>query len=426
MTSARAMLCNQHPILPTDSSSRMTPNFSPSKPAFTDGHTGVVLHVSKVSRNSPDFFHLQHSSPRNLEGQSHFSPRLREELAATERGAGLKAEDKRPRCKAGLEQSSNQMSPQSPRSMRSPLYSHSAPQRPVAKLSVVSVESPEWMKSPLQSNREILADRGLADGVTSGGYNCVHNVRRTNLVNEETGQIANKTIVSRQAPDWMKAAFENNRDHFEQKGVTQKIQSRTGRAAGQSYVHDPATRTRKNNIVDEETGVLKNQSIVSPQSPDFMKSPFESNRQYFQSLGADQKLTGKANVERVSSRRVDMHSNSFVSSRAPGWMKEPLRSNSSYLVESGVAEKIQRVEESREECQIADPDRRCGKRVLRPQSAMAGLLAQPNAFSSTDVSFTFQPSPRDEIKRRPPLSVCSSSSGAASLARILRSRDQKQ
>lgn len=112
------------------------------------------------------------------------------------------------------------------------------------------------------------------------------------VVDQLTGKVANSSIVSPESPQWMKEPFENNRQYFQNKGVAQKLRALsaeelrdTGFIAGRPV---PVRARQVHKQITNEAGRVQNMSIVSRTAPDWMKSPFESNRTYFENAGIAQ------------------------------------------------------------------------------------------------------------------------------------------
>eukprot|EP00435_Cladocopium_sp_Y103_P046621 s761_g13.t1 len=90
----------------------------------------------------------------------------------------------------------------------------------------------------------------------------------------------------------MKEPFENNRQYFQNKGVAQKLRAlsaeelrETAFIAGRNV---PVRPRQVHKQITNEAGRVQNMSIVSRTAPDWMKSPFESNRTYFENAGIAQ------------------------------------------------------------------------------------------------------------------------------------------
>lgn len=185
--------------------------------------------------------------------------------------------------------------------------------------------------------------------------------KRTNIVNPDTGKLANKTIVSVETPTWFKSAFESNRQLFEQQGIDQKLGGGTprGEVAAGGYVRK-GTTPKKGAVKIEDTGVIRNQTIVSTRAPAWFKSAFESNRDYFESQGVAQQLkapprgTGETAAgfadEPVRMKRTNITdpdtgkliNASIVSAGAPTWFKNAFENNREYFEQKGVAEQLKK------------------------------------------------------------------------------------
>lgn len=110
------------------------------------------------------------------------------------------------------------------------------------------------------------------------------------VVDPITGKVANNSIVSPESPGWMKEPFENNRQYFQSKGVAQKLRALSAEELRETGFGRPVpVRPRQvHKQITNEAGRVQNMSIVSRTAPDWMKSPFESNRTYFENAGIAQ------------------------------------------------------------------------------------------------------------------------------------------
>lgn len=180
--------------------------------------------------------------------------------------------------------------------------------------------------------------------------------KRTNIVNPDTGKLANKTIVSVETPTWFKSSFENNRKHFESQGIAQKLGASTpeGEVAAGGYTRK-GTTPKKGPVKMADTGVIRNQTIVSARAPGWFKESFESNRDYFESQGVAQNLKAPRmgvetaagfDKEQVRMKRTNITdpdtgkliNATIVSAGAPGWFKNAFENNREYFEQKGVAE----------------------------------------------------------------------------------------
>ncbi|CAJ1365371.1 unnamed protein product [Effrenium voratum] len=130
--------------------------------------------------------------------------------------------------------------------------------------------------------------------------------KKAPVLDQDTGKVANNSIVSPESPQWFKEPFENNRNFFESKGVAQKLKTMTNEehkdkekfVAGRKI---PQRQRQNFKQIKNEEGKIQNLSIVSVGAPQWMKSPFESNRPYFESHGIAQ--ARKAATEESTMRR---------------------------------------------------------------------------------------------------------------------------
>jgi len=125
--------------------------------------------------------------------------------------------------------------------------------------------------------------------------------KRCNIQSQSTGKIINSTIVSAQCPRFMKSPFESNREHFEKNGVAEEpiasrhvdIHNHPGgqvEAGKPAIIQNETAKCKRTQIVHEDSGKVFNLSVVSNHCPDWMKSPFESNREQLNRAGHNQNL----------------------------------------------------------------------------------------------------------------------------------------
>jgi len=208
----------------------------------------------------------------------------------------------------------------------------------VLNRSIVSTRAPDFFKSPFESNREYfekeMADQVQDFDVTRGMEDRqnkatrkdkpagVHSEwRRGNWLSDSqnhgksqntvqaSGRVCNSSVISVAAPAFMKSPFESNRAHFEEQGVVQKL--KPGAKSKMEGAIDGSGVTKGGiNRRCEETGCIWNHSITSREAPHFMKSPFESNRAFFEERGVAQKVK--------MSPRLDTTASTSASSRSRG------------------------------------------------------------------------------------------------------------
>ncbi|CAK9113044.1 unnamed protein product [Durusdinium trenchii] len=116
--------------------------------------------------------------------------------------------------------------------------------------------------------------------------------KKGTVLDQDTGKVANNSIVSPESPAWMKGPFENNRDFFENQGVAEKLRTlSTQDMKEKEFVAGRKVPVRQRQVHKQHTneaGRVQNLSIVSRAAPEWMKSPFESNRTYFEDVGIAQ------------------------------------------------------------------------------------------------------------------------------------------
>jgi len=191
--------------------------------------------------------------------------------------------------------------------------------------TAVSPNVPGFMMSPFETNREHLEEGGVlastkglsvrnpddgfaASGKPSTGLGA-DSRRRSNIVEEGTGHVFNTSAISAHSPDWMKGtqpeADRPGKLHSFGK-LTPQQAATTEELTGSIHnlAHNPTFAmkgtarerrpgdysAKKTHLVDEETGELRNHTVVSRSAPDFMKSPFEAQREHFERRGIDQQI----------------------------------------------------------------------------------------------------------------------------------------
>mmetsp|Transcript_63008 Transcript_63008/g.132986 ORF Transcript_63008/g.132986 Transcript_63008/m.132986 type:complete len:387 (+) Transcript_63008:47-1207(+) len=196
----------------------------------------------------------------------------------------------------------------------------------VFSAQVVSMDAPEFMKSPFESNRDFLTKEGrvkvqvfdtnaakkMTKGERAAGIHSEHRRgdwltseemgKHTNVVQEATGRICNATITSIAAPAFMKSPFETHRAYFEKIGVVQQLKPSVGPKEHEGVFGHNVGKSKRLNLAHED-GRIYNGTIVSRDAPHFMKSPFESNRAHFTAAGVAQKLKPTSSAREVGERR---------------------------------------------------------------------------------------------------------------------------
>ncbi|CAE7299076.1 unnamed protein product [Symbiodinium natans] len=130
--------------------------------------------------------------------------------------------------------------------------------------------------------------------------------KKGTVMDEGTGKVANNSIVSAESPQWMKQPFESNRSFFEKQGVAEKLRTMSTQEHESNFVAGRKVPVRPKQVfkqIKNEEGKIQNLSIVSIGAPQWMKSPFESNRPYFESQGIAQR---RENGEQVSAMELDL------------------------------------------------------------------------------------------------------------------------
>mmetsp|Transcript_30625 Transcript_30625/g.70677 ORF Transcript_30625/g.70677 Transcript_30625/m.70677 type:complete len:516 (-) Transcript_30625:212-1759(-) len=115
--------------------------------------------------------------------------------------------------------------------------------------------------------------------------------KKAAVTDQDTGKVANNSIVSVESPHWMKQPFENNRTFFEKQGVAQKLRTMSTQEHEANFVAGRRIPSRPKQVfkqIKTEEGKIQNLSIVSVGAPQWMKSPFESNRPFFEQQGIAQ------------------------------------------------------------------------------------------------------------------------------------------
>jgi len=160
--------------------------------------------------------------------------------------------------------------------------------------SIPSMRSPDWFKQSFEQSCEHHEDKGQQ--VTQHGTARKPQWQRNPAVDEETGKVLSNSIVSGQSPNFMKSPFESNKDFFIKQGIAQNLKKRepdTARAAGKEQnvaVQQGTNRQGRKTQIVQETGRICNQTIVSVESPNFFKGPFENNKAFFMDQGIVEKM----------------------------------------------------------------------------------------------------------------------------------------
>jgi len=119
---------------------------------------------------------------------------------------------------------------------------------------------------------------------------------------EKGGVLVNLHKVSAQGPSHMKSLQDEKlddgqyRERHREAATVEMLNSARGRQANAGMRTDHAARQDRRGIktqIKQESGHIMNQTIVSVNSPDFMKKPFENNLAFFKEQGIVQKLTPK-------------------------------------------------------------------------------------------------------------------------------------
>lgn len=194
--------------------------------------------------------------------------------------------------------------------------------------------------------------------IPAGGYGKKGYVQKKCAVTvKETGAVKNQTIISTQAPEWFKSAFDSNRDYFESRGVAQQLSAPDPLGEVAAGIAPSTVRMKKTNITDPDTGKLINATKVSAGAPAFFKTSFENNRKYFEQKGAAEKLRKPAGAEitaagsRKSEARMKksniidpqsgkVSNKTIVSKDAPDHFKTAFESNRIYFEKQGTAENL--------------------------------------------------------------------------------------
>jgi hypothetical protein len=120
------------------------------------------------------------------------------------------------------------------------------------------------------------------------------------VFDEEKGSLVNLHLVSSRGPSHMKSCQDErlvddaNRQRHREVATLEMLNSARGRQANAGMRTDHAARQDRRGIktnIKQDSGHIMNQTIVSTNSPDFMKKPFENNLAFFEEMGIVQKLT---------------------------------------------------------------------------------------------------------------------------------------
>ncbi|CAE7231681.1 unnamed protein product [Symbiodinium sp. CCMP2456] len=152
------------------------------------------------------------------------------------------------------------------------------------------------------------ARKGYDNGYVAAGGGKDKKSKKGTVVDGGTGKVANNSIVSVESPQWMKQPFESNRSFFEKQGVAEKLKAMSYEEHEENFVAGRRVPVRPKQVfkqVKNEEGKIQNLSIVSVGAPQWMKSPFESNRPYFMSQGIAQRRQNEP-AEQVSAMELDL------------------------------------------------------------------------------------------------------------------------
>jgi hypothetical protein len=161
----------------------------------------------------------------------------------------------------------------------------------------------------------------LQEAGTSGVKMNVYKKEGKKMVNS----VPQTTLLSHTAPTWMNEPYENNAKVLKQRGMGKVLQQKRG----SKVAFADAERRGANNRggVVYEDGKVNNMSIVSIEQPDWVKSPFENNRHFFESKGIAQKLVDPSEVNFQAAgvtcrKKYDAYPSrtGFGSKKAPDWM----------------------------------------------------------------------------------------------------------
>lgn len=162
------------------------------------------------------------------------------------------------------------------------------------------------------------------------------------MIHPATGRVLHK---AHQSDDFPLDSGRNHRAAFEE---TMRQRPQSARAQGPHYAGDRSKEFRdkaKGAVVDQLTGKVANSSIVSPESPQWMKEPFENNCQYFQNKGVAQKLRALSAEELrdtgfIAGRPVPVRARQVhkqITNEA-GRVQSPFESNRTYFENAGIAQ----------------------------------------------------------------------------------------
>lgn len=152
------------------------------------------------------------------------------------------------------------------------------------------------------------ARKGYDNGYIAAGDKMKdRKTKKGTVVDGGTGKVANNSIVSVESPQWMKQPFESNRSFFEKHGVAEKLKTMSNEEHEDNFIAGRRVPVRPKQVfkqVKNEEGKIQNLSIVSVGAPQWMKSPFESNRPYFMSQGIAQRRQNEP--AQVSAMELDL------------------------------------------------------------------------------------------------------------------------
>lgn len=180
---------------------------------------------------------------------------------------------------------------------------------------LVSTGSPTFMQSPLTSNEAHFESKGVPVKSMKEIAPPMHGKAH---VYNEAGVLKKSTRNSQDVPDFMRAPMDANREYYLKKGFGDcKTHTPSLNLSGQGQ--EPC---RKDKIMNEQTGAISSNFYVSRQAPGWMKSPLRSNREHFEEAGVRDKLRQvKHQFPPETGKKRISDSTHHVSETAPEWMQ---------------------------------------------------------------------------------------------------------
>eukprot|EP00928_Gymnodinium_smaydae_P087836 TRINITY_DN72029_c0_g1_i1.p1 TRINITY_DN72029_c0_g1~~TRINITY_DN72029_c0_g1_i1.p1 ORF type:complete len:464 (-),score=36.42 TRINITY_DN72029_c0_g1_i1:595-1986(-) len=236
--------------------------------------------------------------------------------------------------------------------------------------NIVSVGSPEFMKSPFETNRKYFDEMGVSQKKltvvgpenkhrSAGVYYhpAKHDQRgKRGIIVQDTGRTYAKTLTSVDAPAEMRGPFDNHRAHFADKPHLLGETTAPTNAAGLDCYYRGADSKKIHIRLTEDDRLISTWGFATDRCPTFMESPMMNNQEHYSKQGLinDLEHARRKEVAGVATHRIPLsarpvyvanaetgkvyHKN-FPSKAAPEWMKSQFSEND-VLFQSYMAERL--------------------------------------------------------------------------------------